>query len=177
MHLGALKALEFDRIVEAVCRLAQTPPGRDQLARLHPLRDARDAAAGRRSPGSRRRTRRGRLGGPCEPSRRGKAPARSPQQQWGTERTGGYVLATRAENRTAIPGIAHGSPASGASLFLEPLSTVEINNDIVALEQQEQEEVRRILLALADAFRSRAAELHHTIDAATALDAPQAKAG
>src|SRR5229473_630408 len=40
MHLGALKALEFDRIVEAVCRLAQTPPGRDQLARLHPLSDA-----------------------------------------------------------------------------------------------------------------------------------------
>src|SRR5437899_9432683 len=39
MHSGALKALEFDRIVEAVCRLAQTPPGADHLARLHPLTD------------------------------------------------------------------------------------------------------------------------------------------
>ena len=54
----------------------------------------------------------------------------------------------------AIPGIVHGSSGSGASLYLEPLSTVEINNDIVALEQQEHEEVRRILLALSDAFRA-----------------------
>ena len=44
MQSGALKALEFDRIVEAVCRLAQTPPGAEQLARLHPLNDA-DAVA------------------------------------------------------------------------------------------------------------------------------------
>ncbi len=58
------------------------------------------------------------------------------------------MLVIRAENRTAIPGIVHGSSASGASLFLEPLSTVEINNDIVALEQEEQAEVHRILLAL-----------------------------
>src|SRR5258708_20166466 len=40
MQSGALKALEFDRIVEAVCRLAQTPPGSDHLARLLPLSEA-----------------------------------------------------------------------------------------------------------------------------------------
>src|SRR6266851_5168711 len=40
MQSGALKALEFDHIVEAVCRLAQTPPGRDHLARLQPLSEA-----------------------------------------------------------------------------------------------------------------------------------------
>ena len=60
---------------------------------------------------------------------------------------------------SAIPGIVHGSSGSGASLFLEPLSTVEINNDIVALEQQEAEEVHRILLALSDAFRRRGDDL------------------
>src|SRR5687767_11463427 len=37
MHQGALRALEFDRIVDAVCRFAQTPPGRARLARLVPL--------------------------------------------------------------------------------------------------------------------------------------------
>src|SRR5262245_51839366 len=37
MYSGALRALEFDRIVEAVCRFAQTPPGRAKLARLEPL--------------------------------------------------------------------------------------------------------------------------------------------
>ena len=40
MQPGALKALEFDRIVDAVCRLAQTPPGAQTLARMHPSDDA-----------------------------------------------------------------------------------------------------------------------------------------
>ncbi len=70
----------------------------------------------------------------------------------------------------------HGSSGSGASLFLEPLSTVEINNDIVALEQQEAEEVRRILLALTDAFRRRADDLQRTVAAATELDVLQSRA-
>jgi DNA mismatch repair protein MutS2 len=70
----------------------------------------------------------------------------------------------------------HGSSGSGASLFLEPLSTVEINNDIVALEQQEAEEIHRILVALADGWRRRAGELQRTIEAATTLDVLQAKA-
>ena len=86
------------------------------------------------------------------------------------------MLVVRAEHRSAIPGIIHGSSASGASLYLEPLSTVEINNEIVALEEQEAEEVRRILLALTDAFRRRALDLQRTLDAATELDVIQAKA-
>jgi len=86
------------------------------------------------------------------------------------------VLLVKAEHRSGIPGIVHGTSTSGASLFLEPLSTVEINNDIVTLEEQESEEVRRILLALTDAFRARAADLHRTIEAATELDVLQARA-
>ncbi len=82
----------------------------------------------------------------------------------------------RAEHRSAIPGIIHGSSTSGASLYLEPLSTVEINNDVVALEEQETAEVRRILLALTDAFRRRALDLQRTLEAATELDVVQAKA-
>src|SRR5207253_335916 len=93
-----------------------------------------------------------------------------------TDRGGRYVLVVRAEHRSAIPGVIHGASASGASLFLEPLGTVEINNDIVALEEEEAEEVRRILLALTDAFRARPEELRGTLDVATALDVIQAKA-
>jgi DNA mismatch repair protein MutS2 len=281
MHQGALRALEFDRIVEAVERLAQTPPGGASLAQLRPSHDARDVAealAGTaetarylsgsgeialRAPaeldatlaalavegraleplalvglgtflgsidatvaGIRRqhaafpllgaavegaasfereiadirrkidpsgevvddaspelkslrdrlRKQRARLRGTLESYLRGKDTAKYLQQQVVTDRNGRYVLVVRAEHRASIPGIVHGSSASGASLFLEPLSTVEINNDIVALEQQEQEEVRRILLMLSDAFRRRGAELNRTIDAATALDILQAKA-
>ena len=45
MHAGALRALEFDRIVDAVERLAQTPPGAGRLAELQPSHDAREVAA------------------------------------------------------------------------------------------------------------------------------------
>ena len=122
------------------------------------------------------RKQRARLRGTLESYLRGRDTSKYLQQQIVTDRNGRYVLVVRSEHRTAIPGIVHGSSGSGASLFLEPLSTVEINNDIVALEQQEFEEVRRILLALADGLRRRAGDLHRTVDAATELDVLQARA-
>jgi DNA mismatch repair protein MutS2 len=107
---------------------------------------------------------------------RGRETAKYLQEQVVTDRNGRYVLIVRAEHRSAIPGIVHGGSASGASLFVEPLETVEINNDIVALQEQEAEEVRRILLALTDAFRERPADLRRTLDVATELDVIQARA-
>jgi DNA mismatch repair protein MutS2 len=122
------------------------------------------------------RRQRTRLRGTLESYLRGKDTAKYLQDQVITDRNGRYVLLVRAEHRGAIPGIVHGSSTSGASLFLEPLSTVEINNEIVALAEQEAEEVRRILLALTDAFRRRALELTQTLEAATELDEVQARA-
>ena len=122
------------------------------------------------------RKQRTRLRSTLESYLRGKETARHLQDQVVTERNGRYVLVVKAEHRTAIPGIVHGSSASGASLFLEPLSTVEINNDIVALEEQEHAEVLRILLALTDAFRARREEMQQTVEAATELDVVQARA-
>ena len=122
------------------------------------------------------RKQRTRLRGTLESYLRGKETAKYLQEQVVTERNGRYVLVIRAEHRSHIPGIVHGASTSGASLYLEPLSTVEINNDIVALEEQEQEEIRRILLALTDAFRARAGDLQRTIEAATELDVLQARA-
>ena len=124
----------------------------------------------------RMRKQRTRLRGTLESYLRGKETAKYLQEQVVTERNGRYVLVVRAEHRSHIPGIVHGASTSGASLFLEPLSTVEINNDIVALEEQEIEEVRRILLALSDRFRARAGDLQRTIDAAADLDVLQARA-
>ncbi len=107
---------------------------------------------------------------------RGRETAKYLQEQVVTDRNGRHVLMVRAEHRSAIPGIVHGGSTSGASLFVEPLETVEINNEIVALEEQEMEEVQRILLALTDAFRSRPEELERTVEVATALDIIQARA-
>ncbi len=117
-----------------------------------------------------------RLRGTLESYLRGRETAKYLQELVVTERAGRYVLLVRAEHRSAIPGIVHGSSGSGASLFLEPLSTVEINNDIVALEEEERQEVHRILLDLSNGFRARALELRRTLQAAGELDLMQARA-
>jgi DNA mismatch repair protein MutS2 len=136
---------------------------------------ADDASPQLRAIRDRLRKQRGRLRSTLESYLRGKDTARYLQDQIVTDRNGRFVLVVKAEHRGSIPGIVHGSSASGASLFLEPLSTVEVNNEIVALEQQEAEEVHRILLGLTDAFRHRALELQRTLTAATELDVIQAK--
>ncbi len=122
------------------------------------------------------RKQRARLRGTLESYIRSRDTAKYLQEQVITDRNGRYVLLVRAEHRTSLPGIVHGASSSGASLFLEPLSTVDINNDIVALLEQEAEEQRRILLALTDGFRARGADLAQTLEAAAALDEVQAKA-
>jgi DNA mismatch repair protein MutS2 len=98
------------------------------------------------------------------------------QEQVVTDRNGRYVLMVRAEHRGSIPGVVHGASASGQSLFLEPLGTVEINNDIVELEEKEAAEVRRILLELTNAFRARPEDLERSFEMATEIDTIQARA-
>src|SRR6185436_13750894 len=145
--------------------------------KIDPAGDVVDhASAELKAIRERLRKQRTRLKGTLESYLRGKETAKYLQDQVVTERNGRYVLVVRAEHRSNIPGIVHGASTSGASVYLEPLSTVEINNDIVALEEDEAEEVRRILLALSDAFRVRAADLHRTLEAATVLDVMQARA-
>ena len=122
------------------------------------------------------RKQRNRLRGNLESFLRGRETAKYLQERVVTERNGRFVLVVRSEHRTAIPGIVHGSSTSGASLFLEPLSTVDLNNEIVALEQHEEDEVRRVLTSLSSAFRRRAADLRRTLTAATDLDVVQARA-
>jgi DNA mismatch repair protein MutS2 len=149
----------------------------DVRAKIDPSGEvADDASPELKSIRDRLRKQRARLRGTLESYLRGKDTAKYLQQQVVTDRNGRYVLVVRSEHRAAIPGIVHGSSGTGASLYLEPLSTVEINNDIVALEQQEKEEVHRILVALSDLFRGRGEELHATLAAATDLDVLQAKA-
>ena len=122
------------------------------------------------------RKQRNRLRSTLESYLRGRETAKYLQEQVVSERGGRFVLVIRSEHRGSIPGIVHGSSGSGASLFIEPLSTVEINNDIVALEEDEAHEVRRILLGLADGLRKRALDLRHTLAAATEIDVIQARA-
>ena len=161
--IGAVQS--FEREIRAI-RAAIDPEGEvldDASPKLRTLRE-------------RLRRQRNRLRGTLESYLRGRDTAKYLQERVVTERGGRFVLVVRSEHRTAIPGIVHGSSGSGASLFLEPLSTVEINNDIVALEELESEEIHRILLGLADTLRRRAHDLRRTLAAAEELDVIQARA-
>ena len=121
------------------------------------------------------RQKRQKLRGTLEQYTRGSS-AKYLQDEVITERNGRFVLMVRAEHRGNVPGIVHGSSTTGATLFMEPAATVEINNDIVQLEDREREEILRILLELTDRFRARPADMIVSRDVACELDVLQAKA-
>jgi DNA mismatch repair protein MutS2 len=107
---------------------------------------------------------------------RGRESAKYLQDQVITDRNGRYVVVVRSEHRDSVPGIVHGASASGASLYVEPMATVSLNNDVVALADREKQEVHRILLALTNGFRMRAEDLDALLAAAADLDDLHAKA-
>jgi DNA mismatch repair protein MutS2 len=122
------------------------------------------------------RQKRQKLRGTLEQYTRGSA-SKYLQDEVITERNGRYVLMVRAEHRGSVPGIVHGTSTTGATLFMEPAATVEINNDIVELEDREREEILRILLELTDRFRARPAEMEISRHVARDLDVLQARRG
>jgi DNA mismatch repair protein MutS2 len=121
------------------------------------------------------RQKRQKLRGTLEQFTRG-ASAKYLQDEVVTERNGRFVLMVRAEHRASVPGIVHGSSTTGATLFMEPAATVEINNDIVELEDREREEIFRILLELTDRFRARPGDMAVSRSVARELDVLQARA-
>jgi DNA mismatch repair protein MutS2 len=107
---------------------------------------------------------------------RGKEADRLLQDKVITTRNDRYVLLLKAEHRADVPGIIHGSSGSGASVFVEPMPAVELNNDIVSMGDDEREEMARILLELTGRVATRAADLDHAAAVLGELDAVQAMA-
>src|SRR5712672_840741 len=67
-----------------------------------------------------------------------------------TLRNDRFVIPARAENRRRVPGIVHGSSGTGQTVFLEPFETVETNNQLVQLAEEEAAEIVRILRELTE---------------------------
>jgi DNA mismatch repair protein MutS2 len=93
-----------------------------------------------------------------------------------TQRSGRYVIPVKADFKGKVQGVVHDQSASGATLFVEPLATVELNNRLRNLEMDEDEEVRRILAELATQVAEHGSFITHTIEALAELDLAFAKA-
>jgi DNA mismatch repair protein MutS2 len=102
--------------------------------------------------------------------------ARFLQEQLVTQRHGRYVIPVRAEFKGRIPGIVHDQSSSGATIFIEPLATVELNNSWRELQLEEENEVRRILQALSDLVANEAEFIVRTVEQLAHLDMIFAKA-
>ena len=72
------------------------------------------------------------------------------QDEYVTQRNGRFVLPVRADHKRAMEGIVHGTSASGATLYVEPLALVEGNNELIRLQEAEALEEARILAELSD---------------------------
>jgi DNA mismatch repair protein MutS2 len=93
-----------------------------------------------------------------------------------TVRDGRFVVPVKAEFQGQIPGIVHDTSASGQTLFVEPLETLEANNRLRALLVQESVEVARILAELSSLVGAEAAVIATDIDVYVDLDLAAARA-
>lgn len=65
-----------------------------------------------------------------------------------------FVIPVRAENRRSIPGVVHGASGTGQTVFLEPLETLESNNQLVQLSEDEAAEILRVLRELTERLQA-----------------------
>ncbi|MBE0671108.1 MAG: Smr/MutS family protein [Anaerolineales bacterium] len=93
-----------------------------------------------------------------------------------TQRDGRYVIPLRAEFKGSIKAVIHDQSASGATLFVEPLPVVELNNEMRELELKERDEERRILAEVSALVGEHASELKYGVENLAMMDLILAKA-
>ena len=98
------------------------------------------------------------------------------QEAFVTQRNGRYVIPLKADFKGRIPGLVHDTSASGATLFIEPLATVELNNRWRELQIEEEHEVQRILAELSGLVAQEGEFITRTVEALAELDLALAKA-
>jgi len=93
-----------------------------------------------------------------------------------TQRSGRFVIPLKSEARGRIPGLVHDVSASGATLFIEPLAIVEMNNRCRELQLEEEREVQRVLAALSGLVAENGSSIIRTVEILAELDLALAKA-
>lgn len=93
-----------------------------------------------------------------------------------TQRNGRFVIPVKAEHRGNVAGMVHDTSSSGATVFIEPSSVVDANNDIKVLQGKERDEIMRILFELSAEAGEFAESVKHSYDSAVMLNLIFAKA-
>lgn len=93
-----------------------------------------------------------------------------------TQRNGRFVVPVKAEHRANVPGLVHDTSSSGATVFVEPMSVVEANNEIRVLQAKEKEEIERILYELSASAGDYAQSIKDSYECAVELNVIFAKA-
>jgi len=93
-------------------------------------------------------------------SLRGLSEGGSTQEDLITIRGDRFVIPVKAEFKRKVPGVVHGSSSSGQTVFVEPLETIEQNNELVRLLDEEQSEIHRILVVMTRALGENATAIH-----------------
>lgn len=93
-----------------------------------------------------------------------------------TQRNGRFVVPVKAECRGNVPGLVHDTSSTGATVFIEPASVVNANNDIKVLQGKERDEIMRILYELSAESGDFAESIKHSYESAIRLNLIFAKA-
>ena len=98
------------------------------------------------------------------------------QEEYITLRDGRLVLPVREFSVNKIPGIVHGQSGTGATYFVEPMSVVDLNNQMQKLLAAEHKEIINILKRISKSIREFGSQLIHNFNILNELDVLQAKA-
>jgi DNA mismatch repair protein MutS2 len=93
-----------------------------------------------------------------------------------TQRNGRFVIPVRADSPRAVDGIVHAASSSGQTLFVEPIESVPLNNELVRLAEQETAERDRVMRGWTERFRGRRDEIACAVDGLCRIDTLQARA-
>jgi DNA mismatch repair protein MutS2 len=93
-----------------------------------------------------------------------------------TEREGRFVIPVKVERRREIKGIVHDVSNTGATLFIEPWTTLDMGNELRELVMEEKHETERILAGLSSDAGAHRPEIHRNIELVAQIDLALAKA-
>jgi len=93
-----------------------------------------------------------------------------------TVRNGRFVIPVRTDSRGQVPGVMHGLSSSGQTTYIEPLTIIDQNNELVRLREEEEIEIAQILFLISESLRDNLPLIDGAVAAISEIDFVQAKA-